>query len=98
MVQTNVLEASNGLEAIEIVRENPKLDLILMDMKMPEMDGYEATKQIKEIRPELPILAQTAYAFKEEQDLARQAGCDDYITKPLNRQILEEKIKKLIRK
>lgn len=96
--QTNVFIATNGLEAIEMVKENPTLDLVLMDLKMPKMDGYEATRQIKMIRPELPVLAQTAYAFEDERELARQAGCDDYISKPINSRILEEKIKNLVRK
>lgn len=96
--QTNVFIATNGLEAIEMVKENPQLDLVLMDLKMPKMDGYEATRQIKKIRPELPVLAQTAYAFEDERDQARQAGCDDYISKPINSRILEEKIKNLVRK
>jgi hypothetical protein len=95
--QTNVFIATNGLEAIEMVRKNPELDLVLMDLKMPRMDGYEATRQIKMIRPELPVLAQTAYAFEDERDLARQAGCDDYISKPIDSRILEEKIKNLLR-
>lgn len=96
--QANLLVATNGMEAIEMVKENPELDLVLMDLKMPKMDGYEATRQIKKIRPGLPVLAQTAYAFEDERELARQAGCDDYISKPINPRVLEEKIKNLVRK
>ena len=95
---TVIFEVRNGKDAVESVKNIPELDLVLMDMKMPEMDGYEATRQIKKIRPELPVIAQTAYAFVEDQEKARKAGCDDYIPKPLNRMLLEEKIRKHTRK
>ncbi len=93
-----VFEARNGKEAVALVNKIPELDLVLMDMQMPEMDGYEATRQIKKIRPELPVIAQTAYAFVEDQTKALEAGCDDYISKPLKRKALQEKIKKFTKK
>lgn len=91
-----VLEAGNGRKAVEKVKSNPEIDLVLIDMKMPEMDGIEATILIKEIRPELPVIAQTAYALNDDFEKARQAGCNDYITKPVKKQLLIEKISKLI--
>jgi len=91
-----VYEAVNGKKAIEMVERFQEIDLVLIDMRMPELDGLEATKIIKTIRPDLPVIAQTAYAMKEDIEKARQAGCDDYITKPVKKQLLMEKINKLV--
>jgi signal transduction histidine kinase len=78
-----VIEAKNGLEAIEIVKVNAQINLILMDILMPEMDGYVAARQIKEIRPSLPIIAQTAFTMHQKQkERSLNAGCDAYIYKP----------------
>jgi CheY-like chemotaxis protein len=63
-------------------------------LKMPEMDGLEATRQIKLLRPELPVIAQTDYSFNEEKEKAKQAGCDDYLSKPIKRMVLIETINK----
>lgn len=76
----------NGKEAVDLVREQSSFDIVLMDIKMPVMDGYEATREIKKIRKDLPIIAQTAYAMKSDMDMAKEAGCDEYITKPINRE------------
>lgn len=81
--QAKVIWAKDGKETIKICKTDPKIDLILMDVKMPEMDGYEATKSIKQFRPDLPIIAQTAYAMAGEREKAFQAECDDFITKPI---------------
>lgn len=78
----NVIRAKNGLEAVEKVRNN-KIDLVLMDIKMPVMDGYQATEQIKAIYDKLPVVAQTAFAFSEEKDKIISCGCNDYIAKPI---------------
>jgi PAS domain S-box-containing protein len=80
-----VLRASNGHKAIELVMENPSIDIVLMDIKMPGMDGHEATREVKKIRRDLPVIAQTAYAFSSDREKAYAAGCDDYISKPINR-------------
>jgi PAS domain S-box-containing protein len=80
----NIIRAINGFEAIELVKGNPKIDLVLMDIKMPGMDGYEATKTLKELRSNLPIIAQTAYAFTSDKQKALQSGCDEYISKPID--------------
>ncbi len=87
-----VIHAENGQQAVEIVRNNPDVDLILMDIRMPVMDGMEATRQIKKIRPELPIIAQTAYAFAGEIEMILAAGCNDCLSKPIE----EEKLNKLL--
>lgn len=83
-IKCNILHAKNGVEAINICKKNAEIDLVLMDLKMPVLNGFEATKQIKEIRPNLPIIAQTAYSTAIGRNKAFSAGCDDFITKPLN--------------
>lgn len=77
------VRAKNGVEAVEIA-ENGNVDLILMDIKMPMMDGLEATGKIKAMRPDLPIIALTANAFESDREQAMAAGCDDFLPKPVN--------------
>jgi CheY-like chemotaxis protein len=91
--------ATNGLEAVEMVKRNPSsFDLVLMDIKMPVMDGYEATRKMKKFRNDLPIIAQTAYAFASDREKALEAGCDDYISKPINRDRLVELLMKYLKR
>ena len=78
-----VLWAKNGEETLEIFRKHGDLDLVLMDIQMPVMNGYECTRIIKEERPEVVVIAQTAYAMSGEREISRQAGCDDYLSKPI---------------
>ncbi len=87
-----ILVAKNGLEATRVVEGNPGISLILMDVKMPGIDGYEATRQIKEKYPGIKIIMQTAYAISGENEKAHEAGADDYISKPLNKYDLLGKI------
>ena len=75
--------AKNGQEAVDLAL-NKEYDLILMDMKMPIMDGYDATRKIKKGKPNTPIIAQTAYALPEEQKIGYEAGCDFYLSKPID--------------
>ena len=89
--------AKNGKEAIDLVLNN-NYDLILMDMKMPVIDGYDATREIKKHKPDIPIIAQTAYALPEEQQQGIEAGCDDYLSKPIDPINLINLIKKILRK
>jgi len=79
-----VIHVENGEDAIMSVKNNPDINLILMDIRMPVMDGIEATKQIKLIRPDLPIIAQTAYAFEDEKTKILAIGCDEYLAKPID--------------
>ncbi len=79
-----ILEVKNGKKAVELVEKNMDISLILMDLMMPEMDGYEATQRIKTMRPKLPIIAQTAYAKAREKEKSLEVGCDGYISKPYN--------------
>ncbi len=82
-VRTNVVHATNGRKAIEACASGAHFDMVLMDMQMPEVDGLEATRRIKEIRPELPIVATTANTYDETARACKEAGCDGFLTKPL---------------
>jgi len=83
------LAARNGLEAVAMCRKNPDIDLVLMDIQMPEMDGYEATRQIRQFNENVIIIAQTAFEFKEDMEKSLAAGCNDYISKPINKNELQ---------
>jgi PAS domain S-box-containing protein len=91
-----ILHAVNGVEAIDMCTRYPEISLVLMDIKMPVMNGLEATKRIKATRSDLPIIAVTAYALSSDESLARKSGCDDYLAKPLTKDQLFEKINKYI--
>lgn len=93
-----ILIAETGLEAIEICRKNPDIDLILMDIQMPDMDGYEATRQIRSFNKDVVIFAQTAYTLSTESEIAFAAGCNEYISKPIDNKIFTEYILKYFRK
>ncbi len=93
-----ILKVSTGFEAIEACRNNPDIDLVMMDINMPEMGGYEATKQIREFNKNLVIIAQTANAMQSDRDDAIAAGCTDYISKPINITSLSELIQKYFKK
>ncbi len=80
-----VVRAINGAETVEIVKSDNDIDLILMDMRMPIMDGYEATQKIREMNKEIPIVAQTAFAFAADKNEVMEAGCNDFISKPLKK-------------
>jgi len=80
-----VISADNGLAAVELVANHPEINLVLMDINMPVMNGYDATCRIKQLRPELPVIGQTAYSSLEEREKAEKAGCDGFITKPINK-------------
>ncbi len=80
-----ILHARNGQEAIDLCKDQPEIQLVLMDIKMPLMDGYTATKIIKKFKPDLPVIAQTAYAMADDKTFAIAEGCDDYISKPIEK-------------
>ena len=87
--------ARNGKEAVEMV-DAGTYDMVLMDIKMPIMDGLEATKAIKENHPDLPIVALTATAFDSDRQLAREAGCNDFLSKPVSSELCIKTIKKYL--
>lgn len=80
----DLLIAEDGERAIRFCTENPEIDIVLMDIQLPILNGYETTRQIKTNSPHLPVIAQTAYALPEERNRCLAAGCDDYISKPIN--------------
>ena len=91
--KAKILWASTGDEAIEMCDNNPEIDIILMDIHLPDISGYQATKKIKEIRSEITIIAQTAFVFSGEIQKSIDAGCDGYIAKPIRPDELIYKIR-----
>ena len=92
----HLILVKNGHDAIEMIKKDPSIDLILMDMKMPVKSGFEATIEIKNIRPELPVIAETALAFPQDKRKAKEAGCDDFIAKPIEVEDLFDKMVKFL--
>ena len=80
-----IIHAMDGLEGVNICKANSEIDLVLMDIRLPVMDGIEATKQIKQYRPDMPVIVITAYALKSDEDRIWSSGCDEYMTKPLSK-------------
>jgi signal transduction histidine kinase/CheY-like chemotaxis protein len=93
----NIIRAVNGQEAVDICRANPNIDLVFMDIKMPILNGFEALEKIKVIRPELIVVAQTAYSSSEDEARIYNAGFHGYITKPINREKLFELLDDIFR-
>ena len=87
-----IFHAENGEKAVDIFNKNPKIDIILMDIRMPEMGGLEATKYIRSVNRNIPIIAFTAYALSDNEAIALEFGCDDYISKPVRPDFLLKKI------
>jgi PAS domain S-box-containing protein len=95
-IRANIIWKKNGKEAVDECEKNNKIDIILMDMQMPVMNGFEATKIIKNMRPELPIIAETAFASSGDKEKILKVGCIDYISKPIRADELYDKIEKYI--
>jgi CheY-like chemotaxis protein len=95
-LNATVFWAKNGIEAVEICKEN-SIDLVFMDLQMPEMNGYEATAILKNELPNLPIVAQTAFAMSDDREKALDAGCDDYLAKPIKSKDLLNVVEKFIK-
>jgi PAS domain S-box-containing protein len=91
------LHTTNGIDTIKAVQENQEIDLILMDLKLPGLSGLEAAQQIRHFNTSIPIIAQTAYAFSGDREIAVDAGCNDYISKPINRTELLNLVDKYLR-
>jgi two-component system, cell cycle response regulator DivK len=96
-----LIRAMNGAEAVEMVSVNPKIDMVLMDIYMPGVNGFEAALKIREIRPELPIVAQTCYENQIARDKVELSCFDDYVRKPININkllvIIEKHLKPMVR-
>jgi PAS domain S-box-containing protein len=84
----NVMLARSGPESLEIIKNNPDIDVVLLDMQMPEMNGIEVTREIRKIRKTLPIIAQTAFIFEDDKDIILEAGCDACLIKPIRKEHL----------
>lgn len=91
-----VIRASNGQEAVDLVYNNADIDLVLMDIKMPVLNGLEATSLIKKFNKSLPVVAITAYALAEDRKTCLEAGCNDFISKPITREHLLEITKNIL--
>ncbi|MEI6888190.1 MAG: PAS domain S-box protein, partial [Bacteroidota bacterium] len=89
-----ILHVKTGVKAISAFHSNPDIDLVLMDINMPEMDGYEATRQIRRFNKNVIIIAQTAYALNSDRQMAIDSGCNDYISKPIDKDELQGLIRK----
>ena len=94
--EADLLFASDGRQAIETVEANPAIDIVLMDIQLPVLNGYDATREIKKKHPFLPVIAQTAYAFKSDREKCMAAGCSDYIAKPIHAGDLLNKINAIL--
>jgi len=95
-INCTIIHSISGLNAIEKVNEHPEISCVLMDLHMPGIDGFETTERIKKIKKDLPIFAVTAATFESSKEKAFKAGCDEFFTKPVNRDILYECILKYI--
>ena len=93
-LECTIVHAKNGEEAVEICKKTPDIDFVFMDLKMPVMDGFEAIKLIKEFRPDLAVVAQTAFSSNEDKTRVFAAGFNDFLSKPINKEALQEVIKK----
>ncbi|MFW6043981.1 MAG: response regulator [Marinilabiliaceae bacterium] len=90
-----ILWAKDGQQAIDLFNEN-KVDLVLMDLQLPVLDGYTATKEIKKVNPDVPVIAQTAHVMSGEREKCMEAGCDDYLAKPIRLQVLIDTLSKFL--
>jgi len=88
----NILRAEDGKKAVEFIKSNGEINLLLLDIQMPELDGFDVIRIVRDLRPELPVIAQTAYAMQKERENIKEAGFDDYISKPINDNELLNKI------
>ncbi|NLX72923.1 MAG: response regulator [Bacteroidales bacterium] len=93
--KATILWAKDGQEAIDMFKAN-SIDLVLMDLQLPVMDGYTATREIKKINPDVPIIAQTAHVMSGEREKCMEAGCNDYLAKPIRLQILIDTLSKYL--
>jgi two-component system cell cycle response regulator DivK len=95
-INSQIEWVKNGIEAVDFAKEHPETKLILMDLQMPEMNGYDATREIKKIYPDMPVIAQTAFAMSDDRTKAIEAGCDDYLAKPIRSKDLLDAVNKFL--
>ena len=92
----NVIRAENGQEAVDICLKNDDVNIVLMDLQLPGINGYDATRIIKQTRPDLPVIVVTANAIEEEKIKSEEAGCDGFITKPIDIKNLTSTVNELL--
>ena len=92
-----IIKVKTGIDAVEVCCNNPDIDVVLMDIKMPEMDGYEAIRQIRLFDPNVIIIVQTAFSLTGDREKAISAGCDEYITKPISQSLIISLLEKHFR-
>ncbi|MDD2954257.1 MAG: response regulator [Parabacteroides sp.] len=88
----NLIRAKTGLEALNLFKEHDEIELILMDIKMPEMTGIESLKEIRKLSKDIPVIMQSAYVFDSDMEAAKEAGASGFITKPINLKLLKNTI------
>jgi len=91
-----LLRTKNGKDTVDEIKRNDRIDLVLMDIKLPDLNGEEATRQIRQFNTSIPVIAQTAYALPGDKERFLNAGCNDYITKPVSSKKLLSKIYKYV--
>ena len=95
VTKVNIVYADNGMRAFSECLKNPAISVVLMDIKMPVVNGLESTRLIKKYKSNITVIAQTAFAMADDRVRCISAGCDDYITKPVNAELLIEKLSKI---
>lgn len=93
----STFRAKNGTEAVNIIKSSMNIDLVLMDLELPEKNGIVATREIRNIRPKLPIVIQTAFAFDEQKKACKEAGANEFLTKPVNKNELIHSVEKYLK-
>jgi len=96
--KAKIVRAGTGDEAISLCKNNPDIDIVLMDIHLPDISGHEATRKIKALRNEITVIAQTAFVYSGERQKSIDAGCDDYVAKPIKSSELIYKIKNCLEK
>ena len=97
LTHAEVKITTDGLQAVEFCKNNPNIDIVLMDLKLPKMTGLEAIKEIRKLRPDLPIIAQTAYAWVGQKEKVLNLGANEFLSKPVKRDDLLEVISKYVK-
>ena len=93
-IKAKVLHTRNGADTLKLFKRNNQIDIVLMDIKLPDMSGYDVTMELKKIKPSVHIIAQTAYAMAGDREKALESGCNEYLAKPIRQEELLELIMK----
>ncbi len=96
-VNARVLWARDGIQAVDLFRNNNNIELVLMDIRMPNMNGIDAAREIRRMDDKVPVVALTAYAFTNDREKSLEAGCNEYLSKPVKLDTLIETLNKYLR-